>query len=34
MFAVGEHPESRISIQRCYKRYRDGAWQGVWSRRF
>jgi hypothetical protein len=26
-----QHPRSRISNHRCYKRYRDGAMQGAWS---
>ena len=31
LFATGEHPQSRISIQRSYKRHWDGAMQGTWS---
>jgi hypothetical protein len=31
MFVAREHPPSRISIHRCYKRYRAGATRGVWS---
>src|SRR5215211_3200535 len=31
MFVAGEHPQSCISIHRCYKRYRGGAMQGAWS---
>ena len=26
-----EHPQSRISIRRCYKRCRCGAMRGVWE---
>jgi hypothetical protein len=28
--ALGEYPQSCISIHRCYKRNRDGAMRGVW----
>src|SRR5215203_6547858 len=28
--ALGEYPQSCISIHRCYKRYRDGAERGAW----
>jgi len=31
LFAAGEHPLTRISIHRCYKRYRGVAWRGVWK---
>ena len=27
--ALGEYPQSCISIHRCYKRYRDGAMRGA-----
>jgi hypothetical protein len=30
-FVVGAHPQTRISIHRCYKRYRAGAMRGAWS---
>jgi hypothetical protein len=30
LFALGEHPQSRISIHRCYKRYRGGAMRVAW----
>jgi hypothetical protein len=29
MFAPAEHPQTRISIHRCYKLCRAGAWRGV-----
>jgi hypothetical protein len=28
--ALGEYPQSRISIHRCYKRYQGGAERGAW----
>src|SRR5918993_26831 len=28
--ALGEYPQSRISIHWCYKRYRGGAERGAW----
>jgi hypothetical protein len=28
--ALREYPQSRISIHRCYKRYRGGAERGTW----
>jgi hypothetical protein len=30
MSALGEYPQSRISIHRCYKLYRGGAERGAW----
>jgi hypothetical protein len=30
LFVIEGHPQTRISIHRCYKQYRGGAMRGVW----